>query len=353
MYSIDVILLRFAAARAGRGAILAAAGLVIAALAARALAADAIPELALSLNPETRLLVIAPHPDDEALGAAGLIQRVVAAGGSVRVVLMTSGDAFPEGVEASMKIRRPRPRDFRSYGNLRERETTVAMQRLGLNRSHLLFLGFPDGGLCLIAANYLSAKARPFDSPYTRRDEPPVYERLIPGVRYRGADVRLEIERILVSYRPTIVALPHPEDEHPEHCSTNIFVREALDAVAAKYRGFKPRLLRYLIHYKQWPLDVAGGPETPLQPPADFPPGEGGWRALTLTPDEAALKRRVFGDYPSQQLVIGRFMDAFGRSNELYLEGRPALAQECWCDDTNVATEVPPAKYRRRPAQPR
>src|SRR2546430_10087895 len=38
-----------------------------------------------------RLLVLAPHPDDETLGAGGLIQRVLARGGTVRVVLVTAG----------------------------------------------------------------------------------------------------------------------------------------------------------------------------------------------------------------------------------------------------------------------
>src|SRR5437660_6708826 len=93
-------------------------------------AVDAVPELDLHVSPATRLLIVAPHPDDEALGAGGLIQRVVAAGGSVRVVLITSGDAFPEGVEASEHIHRPRARDYRTYGDLRERETTAAMPPL-------------------------------------------------------------------------------------------------------------------------------------------------------------------------------------------------------------------------------
>ena len=316
-------------------------------------AADAIPELNLSVGPTTRLLVLAPHPDDEALGAAGLIQRVVAAGGSVRVVLMTSGDAFPEGVEAATHIRRPKARDYRNYGSLRERETVTAMQSLGLNRSNILFLGFPDGGLCLIASKYLSAKARAFDSPYTKRDEPPSYEQVIPGVQYRGADVRREIKHIIAAYRPTVVALPHAEDDHPEHCSTYIFARDALDAVERREHGNSPRILQYLIHYEQWPLSLASSLESPLQPPPNFPPGEGNWRTLTLTPAEAMAKQQAIGDYPSQLLVIGRFMKEFGRSNELFLEGRPASAPECWCDATNVATELPPEQYRRRPTRRR
>ncbi len=166
-----------------------ASSLLVAGLATGASAADPIPELDLRVGPGTRLLVIAPHPDDEALGAAGLIQRVVTAGGSVRVILMTSGDAFPEGVEAARHIRRPRPRDFRSYGDLREREATSAMQRLGLSRAQLLFLGFPDGGLCLIASNYLSAKgaAVRFTLHETRRTagvRAADSRREVPGLRH-------------------------------------------------------------------------------------------------------------------------------------------------------------------------
>ena len=83
-----------------------------------------VPELSTSIDRTTRLLVIAPHPDDEALGAAGLIQRVRARGGSVRVVLLTSGDGFPEGVEVAEGIAHPKASDFRGYGVLREARNT-------------------------------------------------------------------------------------------------------------------------------------------------------------------------------------------------------------------------------------
>jgi len=318
-------------------------------LGARTSAATRVSDLDLRVNSRTRLLVIAPHPDDEALAAVGLIQRVITAHGSVRLVLMTSGDAFPEGIQAATHIRRPKPQDYRNYGSLREHETAMAMQRLGLGRAHLLFLGFPDGGLCLIASSYLAARARPYDSPFTSRQEPPAYERLTPGVRYRGADIRAELERILIAYQPTLVVMPHSEDHHPEHCATYIFAREALDAVEASHSNIAPRVLQYLIHFREWPLDSTVDSAWPLQPPRDFPAGQGEWRSLTLTPAEAAMKRRVIEDYASQLLVIGPFMKAFARSNELFLEGLPAARPECWCDDKHVATETPPGQYRRRP----
>ena len=39
-----------------------------------------------------RLLIIAPHPDDEVIGCAGLIQKVKNNGGKVFVLFLTVGD---------------------------------------------------------------------------------------------------------------------------------------------------------------------------------------------------------------------------------------------------------------------
>src|ERR1700722_5927563 len=81
----------------------------------------AVPSLELAIGPATRLLIIAPHPDDETLAAAGLMRRVISRGGAVHVVWMTSGDGFPEGVETEEGIANPTLQDYRRYGRLRER----------------------------------------------------------------------------------------------------------------------------------------------------------------------------------------------------------------------------------------
>jgi len=103
------------------------------------------------------------------------------------------------------------------------------------------------------------------------------------------------------------------------------------------------------VHFRQWPLVGENAATSVLLPPRDFPPGEGQWSSLTLTADEIGAKRVALLLYHSQMLVIGRLMLAFGRSNELYLEGEPASLPECWCNGTNVATEAPPSRYRHAP----
>lgn len=174
------------------------------------------PPINLSVNRATRLLVIAPHPDDDVLGAGGLMRRVVKAGGAVHVVWTTSGDGFPEGVETAEGVS-PRtghltPRDYDTYGRLREREARAALASLGVGAGSLTFLGFPDEGLCELASTYLSAKTRAFKSPYTGRISPPLTEQVIRGVRYRGFDLRRELEQVIVAFGPTLVVAPHPED---------------------------------------------------------------------------------------------------------------------------------------------
>ncbi|HVA44313.1 MAG TPA: PIG-L family deacetylase, partial [Acidimicrobiales bacterium] len=47
----------------------------------------------MDLPPGRRVMVVAPHPDDELVGAGGTIAKHVAAGHLVHIVMATSGEA--------------------------------------------------------------------------------------------------------------------------------------------------------------------------------------------------------------------------------------------------------------------
>ena len=83
----------------------------------RAVKPAAPPLLVLDVPEATRLLLIAPHPDDEVLGAGGLMQRVRATGGAVRVVYLTDGDGYPKASRKRTKSRRRRPRTISATAN--------------------------------------------------------------------------------------------------------------------------------------------------------------------------------------------------------------------------------------------
>jgi LmbE family N-acetylglucosaminyl deacetylase len=299
-----------------------------------------------------RLLVISPHPDDGTLGAGGLIARVAAAGGDVRLVQMTSGDAFANGVKLEARVSAPTPDDYRRYGAIRERESVAAMSALGVRRRSITFLGFPDDGLCRLASDFHTATSA-FESPYTKRESPPAPEQLVSGVEYRGDDAQRELQRVLVTFAPTIVMIPDPHDEHPDHCSTHLLAHEALDDARAANPRLAPRVLHYLIHYGAWPaatVDAAGA--ATVTPPLRLQTADAHWIPLALTPAESAAKKRALAAFQSQMLAIGPFLESFERPGELYAEGDADAAVACWCRGQDVAASRWSEHQRRTLAKP-
>ena len=137
------------------------------------------------ISKETRLMVFSPHPDDESLGAAGLIQRVIKTGGSVKVVFMTNGDGFPEAVEMGDHISNPTARDYREYGEDRMWESLKALTTLGMKGTDVIFLGFPDGGLTALRSKP-GEKQKAYTSPTTRENRPSALEVVVPQIGYTG-----------------------------------------------------------------------------------------------------------------------------------------------------------------------
>jgi len=134
------------AVRPGRAALL---GVLLAAAASQADAPVGVRAgpTRLVMPPSPRVLVFAPHPDDETIGAGGLIVRLVRRGAPVRVVFVTNGDGFPQAVAQDFHVRAPRDTDYLEFGEARRREAVAAAHHLGLHPGNLVFLGFPDGGL--------------------------------------------------------------------------------------------------------------------------------------------------------------------------------------------------------------
>jgi LmbE family N-acetylglucosaminyl deacetylase len=280
-------------------------------------------------------LVFSPHPDDGTLSAGGLIQRVIHQGGTVRVVQMTGGDAFSKGVTAIRPRVRPTALSYRWYGSLREREAIRAMRQLGVPRPQIRLLGFPDEGLCMLAPGQRPNTT--FESPYTERESPPISEQIVPGTMYRGNDLVREITGLIEQFRPSLVVLPHPGDEHPDHCATHLLVHQALaEAVEAGLRP--PHVLHYIIHYPQWPSTEQ--PDGRLEPPLSVRTEEWGWRTLPLTSAERTVKGLALDAFRSQRLVMPDFLRAFERPNELFIEGEPSQPIPCWCGGENIAASI-------------
>jgi LmbE family N-acetylglucosaminyl deacetylase len=271
-----------------------------------------------------RLLVIAPHPDDETLGAGGLAQRVLARGGTVRMLVVAAGDGYVESVQKETNKQHPEPWEFLRYGERRMHESRSAAQLLGAGRIRIGFLGFPDGRLLpLLAAHW--AHWDPERSPTTHRSAPP-YRKVsaVSGETYSGHDLRERLLAVLRETRPTSIVFTDPLDQHPDHRAVGLFALLSIGDYMRSRRGLWPRLFAFVIHYYQWPFDPDGKTESRHDPdpgrgfPPDLPRRDQIRTCLTLTDAELAAKQAALAEYRTQQRVMAPFLAGFVRRNECF-----------------------------------
>jgi LmbE family N-acetylglucosaminyl deacetylase len=275
---------------------------------------------ALSVTHDTRLLIIAPHPDDEVIAAAGLMQHLRAAEGTLRVVYLTDGEAYREGVQVEDHVTSPTASNYRAYGRQREREAHAALRVLGFGPESLTFLGFPNGGLNRLMTKYWSERRNPYRSPYSRLNRPTRSEIVVPRTLFRGEDLSQELATIIGDFAPTMVLAPRKEDQHGDHCAAWFFVADALGDVRRLHPDRDIDLISYIVHYYSWPFE---DDRPRIDPPEGLRGGVSGWLNVPLTTAEMQIKRAALTQYKSQMDVMGWFLEGFARRNELF--SRPAV----------------------------
>jgi LmbE family N-acetylglucosaminyl deacetylase len=189
-----------------------------------------------------RLLVVAPHPDDDAIGCGGTIARSAGRGATVSVVYVTDGAA------SHPNSKRYPPEALRA---LREREAIEGLRRLGI-ATPPVFLRVPDGRV-----SHLSGRER---------------------------DLAIAaLEACIDESACEVVFGPWRDEPHPDHAGTAALLAEALAR-----RSPSPVALSYAV----W-LEVDGTPSNR--------PGAG-WAHLDvhLTAEELACKREAIMAHASQ-----------------------------------------------------
>ena len=261
---------------------------------------------------DSRLLVIAPHNDDETLGASMLIKRTLTNGGLVKVVLMTNGDGFKSAVKFDYLNLYPKPEDYIRFGYQRQRESLRALKLVGVDERDVIFLGYPDAGLAYLWSSNWDPD-NPLIGLYTQTKHSPYRDSFTKEVPYTGQNVAADLTKIILNYKPTHIMYPHPHDRHPDHWATNAFVKYVLTV-----NGFKPQKeWLYLVHRSEWPTPLRRNPGLYLAPPAKLLHTGTDWRALYLDHDEEDLKIRAINSYRTQIDILGMLLTAFERKNEL------------------------------------
>ena len=298
-----------------------------------------------------RLLILAPHCDDETLGSAGLILAAQRAGIQVKVVIATNGDGYLFATMQDFLKLYPRPADFIRMGEMRQQESLKALSILGVKPDQVTFLSYPDRGTpALWNDNW--ATSNPYRSPYSQDNKSPYPITYNPQAVYAGADYLADVSSILKAYRPDLIVYPHPQDVHPDHWGLNVFTRLAITLIHHNDPSYQPTALTYLVHRPDFPEIKGLRPQANLTPPAIIYALSPDWYRLDLTPADTILKGQAVQAYRSQLPLLRNLLESFVRANETFSKVHDAtLTTASNMDTYNPSAWVDPSGLPVGPVQ--
>lgn len=238
------------------------------------------------------VLIFAPHPDDEVIGCAGVIQKALAAGETLRIVFTTNGDGYPKAASALVGKSQSAltADDFVRLGETRRREAIAAAGALGIDETSLVFLGYPDGLMAKVPA--------PYD---------------------RGA-AQADFTSALRDSRPSRVYVTDRADEHADHRVTNELLREAIVTT-----GYSGQVFSFIVHSGDLVWPTAGALfEKRTSDGTTYPAGVN-WPPpirTALTAAERETKLRALKCHASQWAVDSDYLGRFVKSEEIFWPAR-------------------------------
>src|SRR5690606_15046442 len=304
-------------------------------------AADSVTMRLHQLDVQTgsRWLVVAPHCDDEILGAGGLLHTAIQAGCAVRVVLLTNGDGYNRtALRGQSRRLRLTPAQYIEFAYHRQRETLAALGVLGVSPAEVVFCGYPDRGLAAMWEDHWEFH-RPYRSRFTRVTRSPYENSRTRGAVFCGESVVRDLEEIVREFRPTHVIVPHPHDTHGDHWAGCCFTLYALERLRLRGRlpVGGPVVLQYLVHQGTWPQPRGYRPRAMLVPPKPYARLPLEWLSLELPEEAVERKLQALLCYRSQMVFMRRYLLSFVRRNELFGLFQPLPLP--WVEDRGILVD--------------
>lgn len=216
-----------------------------------------------------KVIVFAPHQDDEVLACGGTIIKRIRDGHQVFIVFMTDG-RFGCGNEEYAKAEEVK--------SIRNHEAVQAAEAMGVPSKNVFFLNFNDGSL-----------------------------------NKNGPDVKKKLLEVLFLIQPDSILLPNYHDSHPDHSFTN-------DAVLSVLRGAK--LTAVINEYFVWDRDYKYRPKMVLAK----------YNAVEHVLDVLEEKMNALFEYKSQMTLYfsgqqkpflnGKFLCRFIKGQENFIKYR-------------------------------
>jgi LmbE family N-acetylglucosaminyl deacetylase len=288
------------------------AGLILIFMASWSWAADSLVPT-LTLSPDDRVLVLAPHPDDDILGCAGVLQQASSMKLPIRVVYLTNGDNYEWAFWAYKKRPVLLPKEMIQMGMRRTQEATHAQALWGVKPDQLTFLGYPDWGTEKIFTEYWQDNQLPFRSMLTKVTQVPYPNAFQPGAPYFATSVLANLKQVIGDYKPTKIFVAHPADGHRDHRTLYLFMQVALWELGDQA---KPDVYAYLVHYPGWPSPRGLRPNRSIEPPSRWVASR--WIRFPLSPEAADMKARALREHKTQMALDRNYLNSFVGQNELF-----------------------------------
>jgi LmbE family N-acetylglucosaminyl deacetylase len=170
-----------------------------------------------AFDSDSRLMLIAPHPDDESVACGVVLQRAVRAGAAIGVIYITDGENNPWPQRVIESKWRLNAADRTRWGRIRRGEALTALGRLGVEPAAARFIGLPDQKLTALLA----------------RDARFVLKRLASMINQWG---------------PTHLIFPSHFDRHPDHSAVAVMIQLILPELVSN--GITPSAWTYAVHGK-------------------------------------------------------------------------------------------------------
>jgi len=245
----------------------------------------------LSIKKSDRVMIIAPHPDDEALATAGVIKYCVDHNIPVEVVIVTNG-----GFNLAWQ---------------RHLEILEAMKQLGLT-DNITFLDYPQRLNYLLTQNW----NRPYNGSNGIHYSMNEFSHNL-NAPYTGESLVMELEDVIRDFKPTIIIYPDSNDTHLDHWATSAFVEYAITKLDYKCTSYG-----YIIHTPSlWPSPHSYSPNSYLTPPSYLSGSD--WVEFPLTEENEKFKTLAIKSYKSQLKKSSSLLLSFVRRNELFSVQHP------------------------------
>lgn len=258
---------------------------------------------------QDRILIVAPHIDDESIGAGGYAIDALANGADVYVVFLTAGDCNRFSARLMYRTLEPTASHYLGVGKARISEAGKAMHLLGIPRDHYFVLGYPDRGLRTMVDNpgaIIRSKA-------TRENSVPYADAVTPRADYSYASLMSDFRKVVALVQPTTVIAPVPFDRHSDHSAAAEITDVALEEL-----HLHPSRLGYLVHTARSRIHTAfmKTPRRALLPPARMQAFS--WATYGLSTAVQKTKAELLMTYKSQRPYVFLLRNAFVRKNELF-----------------------------------